>query len=124
MPIVDLEYNLEEVSSDFPVLPGGTYLAELDKAELVNAQSSGKPMIKVTWKVMDGEFVGRLLWDNVPLHVPFKVKQYAEAMGVTSGSQLDTDAMKGATAVLEVIQAENDQKPGEYQNKIKKITRS
>ncbi len=122
---ITLDYNLEEVSSDFPVLPGATYLAELVKCDMVLSKSSNKPMLKVQWKVMEGEYEGRILFDNVPLHVPFKVKQYAEAAGITKGNEIaDTDVFLKTTAVLTVEQKESELEPGTYQNVIKKIVRS
>jgi hypothetical protein len=124
MPIIELEQPIEEMKSDFPVIPGGTYLGELVKVELVNAKSSGKPMLKTQWKIIDGEYAGRIVFDNVPLHVSFRVKQYAEAAGIQSGTQINTDDLQGAQAILDVTQEENPEKPGDYMNKIKKITKS
>ena len=63
MPILNLDYDLENVSSEFEALPEGQYLAKITEAELTKS-STDKPMIKVTWEITDGEYEGRKLFDN------------------------------------------------------------
>jgi len=59
-------------------------------------------MLKFTWEIVDGEFAGRKLFDNVLLEVGWKVKQYAEAAGIPNGTELDTNDFQGAEAILTV----------------------
>lgn len=117
MAIIDLDYNLEEVSSSFEPVPAGNYEARIDSVELVTSQTN-KPMLKVAWEITDGEFVGRKLFDNVVLTVPWKVKQYAEVAGIESGAELDTDDFVGAEGIVEVQVTEYN---GEPRNAIKKV---
>lgn len=58
----DLVVNLQDVQEmKFENVPKGTYLAEIDEAKYGMSQSSGKPMITATWKIIDGEYEGRKL---------------------------------------------------------------
>jgi hypothetical protein len=120
MPILDLEYDLENVSSEFEALPAGQYLAKITEAELTKTQSTNRNMIKVTWEITEGDFEGRKLFDNIVLieAAAFKMKQYAELIGVESGSQIDTADFVEAEALLTVIQGEYN---GEPNNSIKKV---
>lgn len=53
----------EEAGGSFDTLPEAEYNVEIVEAEYASA-STGKPMIKVTFKVMDGPHAGRKLWNN------------------------------------------------------------
>lgn len=58
----DLVVNLQEVQEmKFENVPKGTYLAEIDEAKYGMSNSSGKPMITLTWKIAEGEFENRKL---------------------------------------------------------------
>jgi len=98
---INLGYQLEDVKSEFEPLPRGTYEATITECTLAKS-STNKDMLKFTWTVNDGEYAGRKLFDNVVLDVGWKVKQYAEAAGIASGAELDTEDFKGATAILTV----------------------
>jgi hypothetical protein len=99
---IDLGYNLEDVKNEFEALPQSTYEAKIAECEFTTSKSSGKPMLKFTWEVLDGEFQGRKLFDNVLIETSWKVKQYAEAAGIPNGSELQTEDFKGAVAILTV----------------------
>jgi len=118
MTIINLDYDLAEVQSGFDPLPAGQYPARLDKCTLVES-TTGKPMLKMEWVVIEGEYEGRKLFDNVVLSVTWKVKQYAEAAGIESGKQLDTQDFEGLEAILDVRQREYE---GEMRNEIKNLT--
>lgn len=118
MAIINLDFDLEDVQSSYEAMPAGNYEARIAEAELTNAKSSGAPMVKVVWEISDGEFAGRKVFDNVVLNVPWKVKQYAEVVGIESGSELDTDAFVGSEAIIELSVEEYQ---GEPRNRIKKV---
>jgi hypothetical protein len=48
---------------DFTPVPAGTYNVVADKAEATTA-STGKPMVKVVFKIEDGPQAGRLIYNN------------------------------------------------------------
>jgi hypothetical protein len=58
----DLVVNLQEVQEmKFENVPKGTYLAEIDEAKYGMSNSSGKSMITLTWKIIEGEYENRKL---------------------------------------------------------------
>jgi len=122
MPKVNLDFNIENASSGFEPLPADQYPAKIIKSELATSQA-GNPVIKIQWEITDGEFTGRKLFDTIPLQIDWRVKPYAELIGLSSGSELDTDDFIGAEAILQVKIRPADEKAGrDAQNEIKKIT--
>ena len=59
-------FNLNEVEeqpSSFEVLPKGTYNAIVEEFEFTTSQSSGSPMIKCVYSIIDGEYTDRKIFD-------------------------------------------------------------
>lgn len=59
-------FNLNEVEeqpSSFEVLPKGTYNAVVEEFEFTTSQSSGSPMIKCVYSIIDGEYADRKIFD-------------------------------------------------------------
>ena len=59
-------FNLNEVdeqASSFEVLPKGTYNAIVEEFEFTTSQSSGSPMIKCVYSIIDGEYTDRKIFD-------------------------------------------------------------
>ena len=58
-------FNLNEVEeqSVFEVLPKGTYNAIVEEFEFTTSQSSGSPMIKCVYSIIDGEYADRKIFD-------------------------------------------------------------
>jgi hypothetical protein len=75
--------DVEDSGGDFTPLPVGVYNCTIDSLELTESQA-GNEMIKVTYKVKDGEHAGRLIWDNVVLSVDWKYLQFLKAVGVVT----------------------------------------
>ena len=120
MANINLDYDLGDVATDFEPLPSGQYYAKIvnpDDFTLTESQS-GKPMIKVAWTVMEGEYEGRKVFDNIVLSIDWKVKQYCVAAGIESGSSLDTDDFIGLEGLIQVVQQEYK---GETRNNIKTV---
>lgn len=120
MAQVSLDYNLDEVSAEFEPLPYGQYPAKIQNPDdfVLKESSTGKPMIVAAWTVMEGEWEGRKVFDNVVLSVPWKVKQYCNAAGIESGTELDTEEFIGTEAILTVTQEEYQ---GQARNKVKSV---
>lgn len=121
---VGLDYDLSEVKNEFEALPPSTYEGKIATCEFTTSKSTNKPMLKFTWEVLDGEFAGRKLFDNVLIETSWKVKQYAEAAGIPSGTELDTNDFIGAEAILTVgiAKAQNPDDPDEpKRNQITRI---
>lgn len=59
-----LVFNLNDVEEDkgFELIPKGNYPAVVDELEFTES-SSGNPMLKVVYKITEGEYEGRTLYD-------------------------------------------------------------
>lgn len=114
MAQINLDYDLEDVSTEFEPLPSGEYFGKVVNPDDVNLKesSTGKPMISIAWTIQEGEYEGRKLYDNIVLSVQWKVKQYCVAAGIESGKEIDTDDFVGLEALIQVTQQE-------YQNQIR-----
>lgn len=120
---IDLDYDLAEVKNEFEPLPASSYEAKIAGCEAVLSKNTNKQMLKITWEVVDGEFAGRKLFDNVLLETSWKVKQYADAAGITNGTALDTNDFIGAEGILTVGYAKK-QNPADDAEQIRnQITR-
>ena len=119
MPLINLDFNLEDVSTEREILPPDQYEAKIFDAE-ATMSSNGNPMIIITWEIMDGEFAGRRWKDYVVLTVPWRVKQYAEVVGIESGTELDTEDFIGAEGIIEIVH-EKAKDNDEIRAKIKSV---
>lgn len=120
MPIVNLDYDLADVSSSNEAVPAGNYLCKIDEAELTESKNNN-PMIKIQWEIVEGEFAGRKLFDNLVLiqKCAWKVKQYADIAGIEEGTQLDTQDFIGVEGIVEV---EHEDYNGEPRAKVKNVS--
>jgi hypothetical protein len=61
-----LVVNLDNVQAmSFEALPKGNYPCVVDEATFGNSKSSGKPMISLKWKVFEGDYKGRILFQHL-----------------------------------------------------------
>lgn len=54
----------ENGGGDFPEVPWGEYMVKLEKAELKEAKTSGKPMVSIWFKIIEGEFKNSIIFYN------------------------------------------------------------
>ena len=99
MALINLDFNIEDVVDNFAPLPTGNYPCKLTKQEMKKS-GKGNDMLAVEWTVTEGEHAGKKIFDYVTLNTDWKVKQYAELIGVTSGSSFDPDLFNGLEAVI------------------------
>ena len=111
--LINLDYNLEDVSSTFVVLPAEGYICRIFKADLTETKDTKKPMLDFTWEVIDGEHAGHKIFppDHVVLSVDWKVKQYCDLAGIESGSQFNSEDFLGVEALVNVSVGEYNKKP-------------
>ena len=74
------DYNDADTgSADFSPIPPGPYKLLIDAAE-VKQTRAGDDMLKITLRVDDGEFAGRLIWENLVYgHSSEKVQNIARS---------------------------------------------
>ena len=97
MAIITLPKDISEMADEFTPVAEGTYEATIESVDIAKS-SKGNDMLKVRWKIDNGGVV----FDNVPLSVDFRVKQYAKLIGLESGDTLDTEQFIGARGIIEV----------------------
>ena len=99
MALINVDFNIEDVVDNFAPLPTGNYPCKLTKQEMKKS-GKGNDMLAIEWTVIEGENTGKKIFDYVPLNIDWKVKQYAELIGVTSGSSFDPDLFNGLETVI------------------------
>ena len=88
-------FNLKEAlksNNSFETIVSDRYTVEVQKAE-VDTASTGSKMVKLTLKITDGDFAGRLLWDNlvVTQNTLWKVLGILEAAGSSLVNSADAE---------------------------------
>ena len=63
---INFKTDVSNSSGDFDALPEGRYNVSVDTAEQVTAKT-GTEMIKVAFRVEDGNYKNRMLWHNFSL---------------------------------------------------------
>ena len=113
MPRVDFPAIAD--TNDFAPLPDGEYVCALTDIE-VDRTRAGDEMWKLRWTVQDGEFAGRLLFDNLVFsqRALSRVKLVCGVCGVdTSGAvDLQPDMLLEKRAVVSTFQEEYTDEQG------------
>ena len=56
--------NADANGGDFPEVPAGTYEVELASLEIKGTKKDGKPMVAMSFKILEGEYKGQRLFEN------------------------------------------------------------
>ena len=114
-----LNLDFSSVPSREP-LEEGVYHLQIAKVEETNS-STGNPMLKVEYNVLDVEG-NRKLWDNYVLidKCLWKVKELLDALGIDTSElvEMDVTEMVGLEVQAKVIQETYN---GDIMNRIKKV---
>lgn len=113
MPRVDFPTIAD--TNDFAPLPDGEYVCVLTDIE-VDRTRVGDEMWKLRWTVQDGEFAGRLLFDNLVFsqRALSRVKLVCCVCGVDTSSAVDLqpDMLLDKRAVVSTFQEEYSDEQG------------
>jgi hypothetical protein len=55
----------KEEGTSFDLVPPGTYLAEIEDAKVVTTKNGNGQMVKLRWKITEGEHENRVLWQQL-----------------------------------------------------------
>lgn len=103
-------------------LPEGVYQASIAKVDSTLSKSSGNPMLKVEFNILDDNYQGRKVWSNYVLTeaAMWKVMELFKALGMPTESvvSIDTDELVGLECSLQIGQREYE---GNIQNEVKKV---
>jgi len=115
---------------EFEPLPVGTYVAQVEKAELRTTSAGTGEYISIRWKILEADnerYVGRTVFQNInivnPSEMAVKIgkgqlKQIAKAMGLSAIT--DTDELLG-TPVRIVLKIRPPQNGYDATNEVKKV---
>lgn len=84
-------FDETEAAGEMAPLPPGDYVAHITDGELETSRNKGTPGYKLTFKVVEGEYVGRRFWCDcwlTPAALP-QTKRDLAKLGVTSLEQLE-----------------------------------
>jgi hypothetical protein len=113
----------ESVTDSFGPIPEGLYDARLYSVTSKEAMGSGNTYWSWEYRITDGPFEGRKLWDNTSLSdaAAFRIKQTFDAFGVPADT--DTDDLCGRAVQLTVTQRviERGARAGEIGNNVEKV---
>ena len=123
-----LSFNAEAVKprDSFEPIPAGRYQALIDESEVVSTKSGSGQMLILTWKVLEGEFKGRLVFDRLNIQNQSKMAEeiaqrqlstLCHAVGVL---QLKTsEQLHGIPCTIKVVVRKDES--GQYadQNEVK-----
>ncbi|MBL8445650.1 MAG: DUF669 domain-containing protein [Zoogloeaceae bacterium] len=75
-----ITFDATTVEPDFGMapLPAGSYIAQAIESEIKTAQSGTGQYVQFTWKVLDGQYKGRLVFDRINVK---NANQVAEQIG-------------------------------------------
>ena len=122
-------FNLNEVDENaqdgFGLMPKGDYDMIVDNCEFQLSKASGAPMLKWTFKVVDGEFENRLHWEYTVLNNNFGLRNLKKILialncGVDFSTFNPQTFAEEGTAIGEnltiTLDVKKDKKTGEDRN--------
>lgn len=74
-----------EPRDNFDPIPAGNYVAEIIESDVVNTKSGSGQMVKLTWKITEGEYENRRIWDQINFR---NANEVAQRIGQQSLAEL------------------------------------
>ena len=108
-----------QAAEEFAPLPAGVYVAHVIAGELFNARQNRTPGYKLTFKVCEGEHVGRQFWHDLwltPAALPMAKRDLGK-LGVTAMEQLEQPMPPGIRCKVKVALRKDDN--GTEHNRVK-----
>jgi hypothetical protein len=102
-------WDTTTAADDFGPLPSGTYNATPTAGELSQSRR-GTPGYKLTFRVTDGDYAGRLFWHDLwlsPAALPMTKRDLAK-FGITSPEQLEQPLPAGIRCAVKVALRRDD----------------
>lgn len=126
--MAELKFNgaNEEAMDDYSVVPASTYNAQVTKSEVVPNKKKDGSLLKLQFKIIDGEFKGRIIFSQYNITNPNQaaveisrrqIKTLCDALGKPNGFN-DTNELHNIPLQIKVS-VQPAQAPYPEQNKIK-----
>lgn len=124
MAELNLNFTQEEIDnankSEFDPLPAGNYVAEITHSEIKPTRAGTGTILSLGFKVIDGDFAGRLVFSNINLSNPNEIAQQigrkqlaqiAAACGIANIK--DTEQLHGVPMTIKVGFQKDDKERNE-----------
>lgn len=109
-------------AADFTPLPPGDYICHAITGELFTARTNHTPGYKVTFKVIEGEYAGRLFWHDLWLTAPAlpMSKRDLALLGITEPEQMEKPLPPGIRCRVRAVLRTGDD--GRDYNEVRRFT--
>ncbi len=115
-----LNFNLAEVPDRVPPMPAGEYYGTIDAVEFNEAKGKRNAGYNVAVKISEGEQVGRKLSDffdasdlgDTKSMASVRFRKLLASAGITSGTEFNTDELKGKSLHFTVKQSNGKDQAG------------
>lgn len=86
-----IDFSTIDEATDFKPLPEGRYLCVLDNIDETTTKESGADLWKLRFRVIDGEFTGRTIFDNMVFSEKAlkRVKLMCSRLGLDVSKEMD-----------------------------------
>lgn len=112
-------WNQTKAAGEMGPLPAGEYVARIITGELMTSRTNGTPGYRLTFRVCEGDYVGRRFWSEIwltPAALPMAKRDLAK-LGVQSLDQLEKPLPQGIRCAVKLALRKNDQ--GDEYNAVK-----
>lgn len=116
----DFDPESVEPRESLDPVPAGVYAVEIVESDVVDTKSGTGRMVKLTHKIMEGSYEGRLIWDNINFRNENEVAQRIGQQAIAElcaacghrGPLRDTELLHGIPMKIRVTIQED--KSGQY----------
>ena len=112
-------WNSTEAAGEMGPLPPGEYVAHIIGGELATSRTNSTPGYKLTFSVVEGEYIGRRFWLDCWLTAAAlpQTKRDLAKLGVTSLDQLERPLPRGIRCKCKLALRKDDN--GDERNRVK-----
>ena len=103
-------WDTTKAAEDFAPLPAGDYVAHVIAGELFTSRQNATPGYKLTFKVIEGEHVGRQFWHDVwltPAALPMAKRDLGK-LGIAALEQLEKPLPQGIRCKVKLVLRKDD----------------
>ncbi|GIW97053.1 MAG: hypothetical protein KatS3mg111_0386 [Pirellulaceae bacterium] len=103
-------WDASDEAEDYGPLPPGEYVAHVASGELFTSRTNHTPGYKLTFRLIEGEYAGRLVWHDLwltPAAIPLTKRDLGK-LGVTSLEQLERPIPLGIRCRVKVVLRRDD----------------
>lgn len=112
-------WDSTQAAAEFAPLPAAEYVSHVVAGELFTSKTKGTAGYKLTFRVTEGEYAGRLFWDDIwltPAALPMAKRDLGK-LGVTSLDQLERPLPTGIRCHVKLVVRRDDD--GSEYNRVK-----